>query len=72
MKNISKISRIAIVASVIWPLLVLFYKQPWDAPYAYSSSYWEIVFLYGVLPILGYWGFRFVVDGINTKDKSGK
>ncbi len=58
MKETSKKTRVAIVISIIWPLLVTFVNEPWD--YYSDSNDW---FWIGFLPILIYWGYRFITEG---------
>jgi hypothetical protein len=66
--GISKKERLAIVVSVIWPLLIMFGIEPW-APKTFldetTSDLWSRVFGIGVLPVLVYWGYWFIKGGEN-------
>jgi len=63
MSELSKQDRIAIVISVIWPLVILFLFQPWSPDYSkYETAaiLFSKTFAVGVLPLLLYWGYRFI------------
>ncbi len=58
-----KSDRIAIVVSIIWPLLVIFLNTPWSPEYyrdETSAGLWGIVFWIGIFPVLLYWGYWFI------------
>lgn len=77
--NTTKRNRIAIVVTILWPLILIMLLAPWDAPApggGYSPDTYgvptskdrlEQFFWLGVLPLLAYWGFVFV-RGAKTED----
>jgi hypothetical protein len=52
--NVDKTSRIAIVVSVIWIILAALAN---NGQYRFDGQTFTI---FGVLPVVAYWGFRFI------------
>lgn len=51
--------RVAIVISILWPILTAFFLKPWEKP---------MMFLYvGVVPIGIAWSIRWVVNGFRDR-----
>lgn len=69
--------RILIVGSISWVIGVLIYIDPWYKTYKPNTvkrvtgfSKWDDFFLYGIVPIIIFWGILWIIRGYNqTKGK---
>ncbi len=62
--SISRLSgrmRLAIIASILWPLSVAAYLKPWDSGGMDASLY------IGIGPVILGWSIRWIVDGFRKR-----
>ena len=57
-----KKSRMAIVSSVVWPLIVIFASEPWNAGYR-SDDGISAIFWFGLFPVIIYWSYVYIKTG---------
>ena len=60
--NLTGWNRLAIVASLLWPMLTAFYLKPWN-------NHWHLFFYIAAGPLIVGWGTFWVISGFRKKGK---